>query len=74
MPSPRNLTMRSLLAVLCPPLAVLATGTPSQVVANAGLTLLLFVPGVVHALAVVGQYNLERRYESVMLALERCAA
>jgi uncharacterized membrane protein YqaE (UPF0057 family) len=66
--------MRSLLAVLCPPLAVLASGTPSQAAANAGLTLLLFVPGVLHALSVVDRYNVERQYESVFRALERVAA
>jgi uncharacterized membrane protein YqaE (UPF0057 family) len=65
--------MRSLLAVVCPPLAVLASGTPWQAAANAGLTLLLFVPGVVHALSVVDRYNVERQYESVFRALERVA-
>jgi uncharacterized membrane protein YqaE (UPF0057 family) len=65
--------MRSLLAVLCPPLAVLASGTPSQAAANVGLTLLLFVPGVLHALSIVDRYNAERQYESVFRALERVA-
>ena len=61
--------MLPLLAIVCPPLAVLATGTPSRAVTNLGLTMLLFVPGVVHALSAVGQNKLERRYQSVMQAM-----
>jgi len=63
--------MLNILAVVCPPLAVLATGNPGRAAANLGLTLLLYVPGMLHARSVVGQQNLERRYNSVMLALER---
>jgi uncharacterized membrane protein YqaE (UPF0057 family) len=62
--------MLSFLAVVCPPLPVLATGDRARAATNAGLTLLLFVPGVVHALSEVNRHNLERRYESVMRALE----
>jgi uncharacterized membrane protein YqaE (UPF0057 family) len=62
--------MLNLLAVVCPPLAVLATGTPARAAKNLGLTLLLYVPGMLHARSVVEQSNLERRYNSVMLALE----
>ena len=65
--------MRSLLAILCPPLAVLASGTPSQAAANCGLTLLFFVPGVVHALGVVDRYTVVRQYESVMRAMAHTA-
>jgi uncharacterized membrane protein YqaE (UPF0057 family) len=63
--------MLNLLAVVCPPLAVLATGTLALAATNLGLTLLLYVPGMLHARSVVEQRNLERRYNSVMLALER---
>jgi uncharacterized membrane protein YqaE (UPF0057 family) len=63
--------MLSILAVLCPPLAVWATGKPSRVLANLGLTLLGFLPGVLHALAEVERHTVGRRYESVMRALER---
>jgi uncharacterized membrane protein YqaE (UPF0057 family) len=66
-----NLAMLNLLAVVCPPLAVLATGTPGRAATNLALTLLLYVPGVLHARSVVEQTNLERRYNSVMLELER---
>lgn len=62
--------MLSVLAVLCPPLAVLATGSPSRAAANLGLTLLFYVPGVVNALAEVERHALGRRYDAVMRALE----
>lgn len=63
--------MRSLLALVCPPLAVLSAGSRSEVARNAGLTLLLFVPGVVHALGVVDRFSTARRYDAVMRAMER---
>ena len=63
--------MLNVLTVVCPPLAVLATGNPGRAAANLGLTLLLYVPGVIHARHVVEQRNLERRYDSVMRAMER---
>lgn len=63
--------MLSILAVVCPPLAVLATGKPSQTVANLGLTVLGYYPGVRHALSVVDRHTVSRRYESVMRAMER---
>jgi uncharacterized membrane protein YqaE (UPF0057 family) len=67
--------MLSLLAVVCPPLAVLAAeGKGSRVAANLGLTLLLYVPGMLHALAAVERHNVGRRYESVMRVLDRRAA
>ena len=55
--------MLSLLAVFCPPLAVLLTGTPFQVLTNIPLTLSLWVPGVAHALIVVDEYqSIKRSY------------
>jgi uncharacterized membrane protein YqaE (UPF0057 family) len=66
--------MRSLLAILCPPVAVLASGTRSQALANAGLTLLLFVPGVIHALGIVEKRQVERQYQALFQAMDRLAA
>jgi len=63
--------MLSLLAVICPPLAVLATGTRSQAAKNAALTLLLFIPGVIHALGVVERRTVERQYAAVFQAMDR---
>ncbi len=61
--------MLALLAVICPPLAVLAAGRPSQAAVNLGLTLLLYVPGLVHALAVVDRHQTERRNEALLRVL-----
>lgn len=66
--------MLPLLAVVCPPLAVLASGSRSQALKNAALTMLLFVPGVIHALGVVERRAVERQYASVFAAMDRMAA
>jgi uncharacterized membrane protein YqaE (UPF0057 family) len=67
--------MLSLLAVLCPPLAVFAVEkSPSRTLVNFGLTLLFYFPGLIHALATVERRSVGRRYESVMRVLERRAA
>lgn len=58
--------MLSLLAVVCPPLAVLLVGGPNRALANVGLTLLLYAPGMVHALVVVDRYHTDRRNATLM--------
>ena len=58
--------MLTALAVLCPPLAVLAAGRLSQAAANVGLTAALYVPGLLHALAVVRRHQTDRRNETIM--------
>jgi len=58
-----------LLAVLCPPLAVLATGRPARATVNAALTCCLYVPGLLHALAVVDRHATERRNEALLEAV-----
>lgn len=50
-----------LLAILLPPLAVLLTGRPIQAVLNLGLTILLWVPGVIHAIMVVNEHKADKR-------------
>jgi uncharacterized membrane protein YqaE (UPF0057 family) len=66
--------MLSLLAIVCPPLAVLAIGSRRQAAKNAALTLLLFIPGVIHALGVVERKTVERQYAAVFTAMDRMAA
>ncbi len=61
--------MLVVLCVLCPPLAVLLTA-PSEVAKNLGLTILLYVPGMLHARATVEQYHTNRRYASLMRVLD----
>ncbi len=67
---PEDSVMLPLLAIVCPPLAVLMTEAPSRAVANLGLTLLLYVPGVLNALRSVERHAVERRYATVMRAME----
>lgn len=59
----------SALAVLCPPLAVAAAGRPAEVAANIVLTTLFYIPGLVHALAVVDQHQTTRRNEALLRAV-----
>lgn len=61
--------MRTVLAVVCPPLAVAASGTRAEVVTCLGLTALLYLPGVLHALRVVDRHVTRRRYEQLFRAL-----
>jgi uncharacterized membrane protein YqaE (UPF0057 family) len=62
--------MLAILAVLCPPLAVLLTATPAQAARNFGLTLLFYLPGALHARAAVEQYRVHRRYAVLLRALD----
>lgn len=62
--------MLSALAVLCPPLAVLLTAPASSFVKNCGLTMLFYVPGVLHARRAVEVYSANRRYDALVRALE----
>lgn len=55
--------MLYLLAIVLPPVAVLLTGRPGQAALNLLLTLLLWVPGVVHAVLVVSEHKADRRGE-----------
>ena len=52
-----------LLAILCPPLAVLLCGKPIQALLNLLLSLLLYVPGLVHALMVVTERKADKRMD-----------
>ncbi|MBP3957404.1 YqaE/Pmp3 family membrane protein [Gemmata sp. G18] len=61
--------MLVVLVVLCPPLAVLLTA-PSQTAKSFALTLLLYVPGVLHARSTVEQYRAHRQYASLMRVLD----
>ena len=62
--------MLAVLVILCPPLAVLLTAPASHAAKNVGLTLLLYVPGVLHARAAVERYTVRRRYDALMRVLD----
>lgn len=53
--------MLYLLAILLPPLAVLLTGRPFQALLNIPLTLIFWIPGVVHAVLVVNEHKANQR-------------
>lgn len=65
--------MLYLLALLLPPVAVLIAGKPIQAVANVFLTLLLWIPGVIHAFMVVGNYYADKRTGRIEKAIRESA-
>ncbi|QJW93887.1 YqaE/Pmp3 family membrane protein [Frigoriglobus tundricola] len=62
--------MLSVFAIVCPPLAVLLTSSPLQAATNLGLTLFLYVPGVLHARKAVEKYSVNRQYDKLMRILD----
>jgi uncharacterized membrane protein YqaE (UPF0057 family) len=50
-----------LLAILCPPLAVLCCGKPVQALVSVPLTLAGLVPGWIHAVLVVSESKADAR-------------
>jgi uncharacterized membrane protein YqaE (UPF0057 family) len=62
--------MLSILSIVCPPLAVLWASNSWEALKNLGLTLLFYIPGVIHAHAVVERYQANRQYDILMRLLE----
>ena len=62
--------MRYLIAILLPPLAVFLCGKPIQALLNIVLTLLFWVPGMVHALFVVHSHLADKRTQKIVDAIE----
>ena len=62
--------MRYLIAILLPPLAVLLCGKPIQFVLNLFLTLLVYVPGLIHAILVVQNYYADKRTDRIVKAVK----
>lgn len=63
--------MLYIVAILLPPLAVLLTGRPFQALLNLLLTLLLYLPGLIHALVVVSDHYADKRAERMVRKLQR---
>jgi uncharacterized membrane protein YqaE (UPF0057 family) len=63
--------MLYLLSFLLPPLAVLLAGKPLQALLSLVLTMLGWVPGVVHALFVVNAHYADRRTDRIIKELRR---
>lgn len=63
--------MLYLLAIVLPPVAVLLTGKPIQAALNLVLTLLGWIPGVIHALFVVSGHKADKRTGRIVDALNK---
>lgn len=63
--------MLYLLAILLPPVAVLLCGKPITALLNLVLTLLLWLPGVIHALFVVNAHYADERNKKLIRAMEK---
>ena len=61
--------MKTLIAIVFPPLAVLDTGRPFSAILNLGLTLCFWIPGVIHALILQAHDTNERRHAEVLSAM-----
>lgn len=66
-----QLGMRYLLAIILPPLGVLLCGKPVQALLNVFLTLLFWIPGMIHAILVAHDYYADRRAARVISAVGR---
>jgi len=62
--------MRYLLAILLPPVAVFICGKPIQGFLSIFLTLLFWIPGVVHALFVVHSHLADKRNKELIKAVK----
>jgi len=62
--------MRYVFAVLLPPIAILLCGKPFNAILNLLLTLLFWIPGVIHAILVVNGYYADKRTQKVVDAIE----
>ena len=63
--------MLYLVVILVPPLAVLLCGKPFQALLNIVLTLLIYFPGMIHAILVVNNYYADQRTKKIVKALEQ---
>ena len=61
-------TLRFFFCVVCPPIAVLLTGRLGSFLLSLVLTLLLWIPGVIHACLVVIDYHEEQRAKKYAIA------
>lgn len=62
--------MRYFLAILLPPLAVFLCGKPVQAILNILLTLLGWLPGIIHALFVVNSHLADKRNKELVAAIK----
>ena len=63
--------MRYFLCFLFPPLAVFTTGRIGSLILNIILTLLFWVPGIIHAILVVNDFYEARRHRQMIRVMRR---
>lgn len=63
--------MLYLLAIICPPLAVLLAGKPGSALLNLVLTICLWIPGVIHAFLVINSAQADKRTERIVKELKK---
>ncbi|HEX3033021.1 MAG TPA: YqaE/Pmp3 family membrane protein [Bacillota bacterium] len=63
--------MLYLLAIIFPPLAVLLVGKPIQALLNLVLSLIFWLPGVIHAILVVNEAKADKRAKNQLREFER---
>ncbi len=63
--------MLYILAILLPPLAVLLCGKPWQALLNIALSLMIYFPGMLHALFVVHNHYSDKRQERLIRELRK---
>jgi len=63
--------MLYLLAIILPPLAVLLCGKPITALLNLLLTLLFWIPGVIHAWLVINAHYADKRNDKLIHAMEK---
>lgn len=61
--------MRYFLCIILPPIAVLTTGKIGAFFLNLILTLLVWIPGVIHAFMVTNKYYADKRNEKLIKAM-----
>lgn len=59
------------LMCLVPPLAILTCGKPGQMLLNILLCVFGYVPGIIHAVLVVNQYNADQRNNKLIKAIQQ---
>lgn len=63
--------MKYFIAIILPPLAVLLCGKPVQFVLNVILTLLFWIPGMIHAILVVNSHLADKRADRIAKAVSK---
>ena len=65
--------MLYLLAIVLPPVAVLLAGKPIQALLNIPLTMMVWIPGVIHAMFVVSNHYADKRTDRLIKETRRAS-